>query len=95
MGWNWRPTDWWRWQLAYSLLKIDLHLHDDSASILGESAEGRSPQQQLSLRTGFDPISGVEADLWLRYVDKLPDPEQAVDAYGPWTPVLHGGRTVT
>lgn len=48
-----------------------------------ESAEGQSPQQQLSLRTGFDPTPGVEADLWLRYVDELSDPGQAIGAY--WT----------
>ena len=63
---NWRTTDWWNLQAAYSYLKIDLKTDQ-----LGEFFEKQSPNHQISLRSSMDLPHDVELDLWLRYTDNV------------------------
>ena len=69
---NLMPNDWWRVELAYTYLKLD----QESGST---DIEDSSPQNQLSIRSAMDMPRNFELDLWLRYVDRLP--ELNVDDY--------------
>lgn len=70
---NWLALDWWRFQAAYTYLQIQLHLDPDSRDTVSERAEGESPHHQLFLRSSMDLSRDLELDLWVRYVDSLPD----------------------
>ncbi|MEN8129009.1 MAG: TonB-dependent receptor [Pseudomonadota bacterium] len=69
---DWRPLKDWRLRASYNFLQMDLRLDEGSGDIASTSAEGKSPQHQISLRSSFDLPHNLEIDLWLRYVDRLP-----------------------
>ncbi len=70
---SWRARDWWRFDLAYTLLQIELELDADSSNSVPEDiGEGSSPQHQISLLSSMALPSQWELDLWARYVDDLP-----------------------
>jgi len=82
-----RLSSWWRTQLTYSCLEMQLHPSGNLNSFLYfnrnpnisktirwvsvESYEYRSPHHTASLRSSFDFMRNVNLDLWLRYVDAL------------------------
>jgi iron complex outermembrane receptor protein len=72
---TWKPYDWWRLQATYSYLKITSYLDTTDLSIFNiveqGNAAGDSPQNQFSVRSGFDLGRQVTMDLWLRGVDQL------------------------
>ncbi len=72
---SWNPWDFWKLAAAYSYLQIYLH-NDGSvpdALFNVEGFEGNSPHHQLSLQSRMDLFDNFELDLWLRYVDNLPN----------------------
>ena len=71
---DWRMLDWWRWHGSYAYLHMDL---DDTAQ--GLSTAGQNPRHQFSLRSAMNLSHNLELDLWLRYVDDLPD--LGIDSY--------------
>ena len=79
---DWRPTDRWRVQLAYTYLRMNVD------SFPGE--EGSSPDNQLSLRSELALRDDVDLDLWLRAVGDLPaidvDGYTTLDARLAWRP---------
>lgn len=66
-----KPLDWWRLQLAYTFLRMDLQ-ETGQGLYAGEDAEGESPRNQVSLRSMMDLSPTITLDTWLRYVDNLP-----------------------
>ncbi|MDD2366929.1 MAG: TonB-dependent receptor [Desulfuromonadaceae bacterium] len=69
---EWTPLDWWRIQSAYSYQKFKMYLKGTSIDIINKgNAEGGTPSQQLSLRSGFDLSRQIKLDLWLRGVGHL------------------------
>ena len=66
-----KPLDWWRLQLAYTFLRMDLQ-ETGQGLLASEDAEGESPRNQISLRSMMNLCSSVTLDTWLRYVDNLP-----------------------
>jgi iron complex outermembrane receptor protein len=66
-----KPLDWWRLQLAYTFLRLDLH-ETGQGLLASEDAEGESPRNQVSLRSMMNLTKSVTLDTWLRYVDNLP-----------------------
>lgn len=64
---------WWRTELSYSILDIQLHVDPDSGDIYSEAEEGSDPHHQFSIRSSMDVSRSVELDVWLRYVDALPN----------------------
>lgn len=66
-----KPLDWWRLQLAYTYLRLDLQ-ETGQGLYASEDAEGESPRNQISLRSMMDLPSNITLDTWLRYVDNLP-----------------------
>jgi len=69
---EWQATDSWRLDAAYSFLRTDLHLAEDSGDTQSMQEEGQSPRHQFSLRSMTDLSDELELDWWLRYVDALP-----------------------
>ncbi|MDZ3836618.1 MAG: TonB-dependent receptor [Rhodospirillales bacterium] len=74
---RWTATPWWRLDLAYTYIELDLQ---DPGDLEGQKAiQGTSPRHQASLRSTMDLGSGWEFDLWPRYVADLES--VGVDAY--------------
>ncbi|MFA6283259.1 MAG: TonB-dependent receptor, partial [Desulfurivibrionaceae bacterium] len=73
-----KPLDWWRLQLAYTFLRLDLH-ETGQGLLASEDAEGESPRNQISLRSMMNLPNNVTCDTWLRYVDNLPT--YGIDSY--------------
>lgn len=69
---NLHITPWWRVQPGYSLIKMDLHKRASSQDTTSEADEGKTPQQQWSLRSSMDLPHHVSLDCLVRYVDRLP-----------------------
>ncbi|MDB6121346.1 MAG: ligand-gated TonB-dependent outer rane channel [Pedosphaera sp.] len=69
---TWQVTKRWRLTPAYTLLEMQLHRQPGSTDTTSEADEGRSPQQQFSLRSSLDLPQGFSVDATLRYVDRLP-----------------------
>jgi iron complex outermembrane recepter protein len=69
---DWRSTEWWHQQLAYTYLRMKMHPEEPGSFSEYIAKLGTSPEHQLSYRSGFDLTKGVHLDLWLRYVDTLP-----------------------
>lgn len=69
---DWRPLDWWRLQGTYSYQNLTMYLDGNSTDSINKgNAEGDVPQNQISLRSGFNLGKQVTLDLWLRGVDHL------------------------
>ena len=85
---NWQATDDWRLQLAYSWLRVDLQNKPGFPDVIPVVREGSQPRNLVSLLSSFDIRPNLEFDLWLYYVDEMPDlaigtpaSATAVDAY--------------
>ena len=81
----WQMLDWWRWDINYSLLKMDFEGQDAADQI------GISPQQSFSLRSALSPLKNVDLDLLFRYVDTYIDPDindyVSMDIRLAWRPI--------
>ncbi len=69
---DWQPFEWWQLKGSYTWWKAERELDIDGLV-------GSSPRNQLSVRSAINFPHEIEWDLWLRYVDNLP--ELDVDAY--------------
>ncbi len=63
---------WWRLKPSYTLLEMDLHKRASSTDTTSLADEGKSPQQQFTLRSQMDLPHHISFDGALRYVDSLP-----------------------
>ena len=88
---DFQPLNWWRLQLSYSFLEMNLSLKDASLDTTSESAEGESPQNKVSIRSMMDLPHNLELDIWFRYVDNLPtqrlDDYTTLDVRFAWKPL--------
>ncbi|GLI38940.1 TonB-dependent receptor [Geobacter hydrogenophilus] len=88
---DWLALEWWRLHAAYSFLEMQMRLDPDSNSLfyLGFT-QGTSPRHQGSLRSSMELGRSVELDVWVRYVDRLPefdiDRYVTLDARLAWKP---------
>jgi iron complex outermembrane recepter protein len=84
-------ADWWRLKPAYTLLKMDLHKRASSTDTTSLPDEGKSPQQQFTLRSQMELPRNITFDCALRYVDSLPalriDSYWTLDVRVAWRPV--------
>jgi iron complex outermembrane receptor protein len=91
----WQPLEWWRLQLSYTHLELQLHREAGSNDGGFEAAEGSSPQHQVSLRSSWNLGQRWEFDAWLRHVDGLKAQARTVDSYATldlrlaWRPDEH------
>jgi iron complex outermembrane receptor protein len=79
---HWKPTERWALEFVYSY--VDLQFVG-RRSLLSSEFENQ-PEQQVSLRSGFNITADIELDLWTRYVDKVPLYSGALDQFGPNNP---------
>ena len=63
----WQAADWWRWDMAYSYLRIDI----DTRSEKDNTQNSDGPQHQASLRSAVNLSKDMDFDFWLRYVDNV------------------------
>ncbi|MFZ3209423.1 MAG: TonB-dependent receptor [Geobacteraceae bacterium] len=61
-----KAADWWRFQAAYTYLRVIMDSQVENAS-----PHGQDPQNQFTIRSSMDIGKDIELDLWLKYVDKL------------------------
>ncbi len=76
---NIQPANWWSLHPAYTFLQIQLHTNSLSNDVLNYEIERQNPHHQFSLRSSMDLSKVVDFDLWLRYVDNIP--QMNVPAY--------------
>jgi iron complex outermembrane recepter protein len=89
---NYYLADWWRWQVGYTFLHIQLWPKPGSTDIVSEvAAEGNSPRHQVFWRSLVNLPARVEFDTILRYVDALPSQRVgayvALDVHLGWRPI--------
>ncbi len=60
----WQMLYWWRWDVNYSLLKMDFNSRD------AMEEHGQSPQQRVFVRSVISPTESIDMDIMYRYVDK-------------------------
>ena len=68
---DWRPGSQWRVWGSYTYLVLNLQKDGTSGDPLSEAAEDHAPAHQLALRTSTQLSRSWNADLGLRYVDKV------------------------
>jgi iron complex outermembrane recepter protein len=76
---KWQVTDWWRLSPGLRLLYKDLEFKPGSNSLLGVEQASNDATSHASLASSMDLGSTITMDIFLRYVDELPDPP--LDAY--------------
>ena len=84
LGADWHPAKCWRLYGAYSFLEMNLHPDSGlSATTVAnaQSAEGRSPRNQVFLQSSLDLPRDMELDVMGRFVDRLPGFMQEIPAY--------------
>ena len=86
----WYALDTWRINATYSYLQMQLHAENGDSN-LSESEEDRTPHHKFSIRSSVDILPSLDWDLWLRYVDTVPDFNVAsyitMDTRLAWRPV--------
>ncbi|QQS55392.1 MAG: TonB-dependent receptor [Candidatus Competibacteraceae bacterium] len=70
---NWQAADRWRLQLAYSYLQVELQNKLGFSELIPVVRDGSQPHHQVSLRSSVDIRHDLEFDLWLYYVDQMPE----------------------
>jgi len=73
LGPRWQVTDWWRLQMTYSFLEMNLRRKPGSNDTTSEGAEERSPHHQATVRSTVDLPGNWTLDGAVRYVDSLPN----------------------
>lgn len=68
---NWQVTDIWRLAATYSYVEIQLHNRAQSPNGIIETDEGRTPENQASLRSHLDLPWNLEFDTGLYYADTI------------------------
>jgi iron complex outermembrane receptor protein len=66
----WRPRTRWQLHLAYSYLQSEI---DGARTAEQIDPNSTTPSHQISLRSSHDLSDYFTLDVWLRYVDNLPD----------------------
>lgn len=74
-----QPVPWFRTEVDYTWLDVDIHRAPGSRSVGNVSIEANDPSHVFGWRTSIDLPRNVEADATLRAVGTLPDPR--VPAY--------------
>lgn len=87
----WQPADFLDLKLTYSWLEMRMHSDGPQPANDQLAMIGTYPEQQVSLRSGFDLGSDVRLDLWLRYVGALEqdktDDYTELEARISWVPL--------
>ncbi|NOQ76478.1 MAG: TonB-dependent receptor [Methylococcaceae bacterium] len=81
----WQMLDWWRWDINYSLLKMEFDSQDAAAET------GTAPQQSTSVRSAVSVTKEIDLDLLFRHIDTYKDPDikayVSMDIRLAWRPI--------
>lgn len=69
---TWKAWDNLSFNATYSYLQMQLHA-ENGVSNLSESSEKHSPHHKFSIRSSFNVLETLDWDMWVRYVDTVPD----------------------
>ncbi len=87
---KWQPTRWWELDLGYKAMSVNIHRGPGGRDVNNGSGEGNDPNHMFVLRSSMDLPGNVELDVFLRYVDRLPQPQTpaylTADVRLGWTP---------
>ena len=87
---NWQPVPWWRLQLHYAHLEMDLTREPGSNDSGAANVAGNSPESQAAVRSYIELPGDFSLYAGMRYVDELPNQRvpsyTAVDATLAWQP---------
>ena len=72
-----QAADWWRLDLAYSYLNMDIDTNHN------DNQYGEEARHQVSLRSAIN-LGNVDLDLWLRYVDDVKSVNSRTPETGRW-----------
>jgi iron complex outermembrane receptor protein len=99
IGPDWKPAHWWRVQASYSYLHMVLRDRPGSLDAsTARTAEGSSPEHEVTIQSFVDLPRNFEVDQTCRYVSALP--AQRVGSYWTgdaqlsWRPAAHIGLSV-
>jgi iron complex outermembrane receptor protein len=85
---NWEPLPWWRLQLHYARLNMDLVRDPASNDVGAARVAGNSPEDQAAVRSYFELPGNFSLYAGARYVAELPSQNvpsyTAVDASLEW-----------
>ncbi len=70
---SWQVMENWRLSGYYSFIRMFFHQNSGEIAVSGEGGEDKVPQHQFSLRSSMDFSEQLHWDLWVRYVDALPN----------------------
>jgi iron complex outermembrane recepter protein len=88
---DYQLTDWWRLGAGGRLMRSRFRLRPGGLDMSLDQMRGNDPDIQVALRSHMDLPYGLELDLALRAVDRLPDPRVpgyvTADARLGWRPV--------
>lgn len=70
---SWQVMDKWRLTGYYSFIRMFFHQQSGMVNVSGEGGEDKVPEHQFSLRSSMDFSEQLHWDLWVRYVDALPN----------------------
>jgi iron complex outermembrane recepter protein len=94
-----RPLPWWKMQLAYTFLYINLVPDSSSRDLRAESIEHENPANQVYLRSSWDLGANIDLDLMPRYVAGLSaldvEPYVELDARLAWRPLKNAEVSLT
>ena len=69
---DWHPLSWWRFQTAYTYVRLVAERNGDPANdSSAREAEGQVPRSQLSLRSSIDLWANQQFDVWVKRVGSL------------------------
>lgn len=74
-------TDWWNIRAGYSHLQKFIDVKAGSNDVNGGLGEGNDHKHRLVLHSSMNIMSDWEADVMLRFVDRLPNPGAIVPSY--------------
>jgi iron complex outermembrane receptor protein len=87
---NWQPVPWWRLQLHYAHLEMDLIREPGSRDTSAANLAGNSPEDQAAVRSYIELPGDFSLYAGVRYVAELPNQRvpsyTAVDASLEWQP---------
>ncbi len=74
-------SQWWRLRTGYSLFHKEVVLKEWSRDVSNGQAEGNDARHRLQIHSLMDLPWNLQLDMWLRYVDRLPNANAVVPGF--------------
>lgn len=95
---SWKALDNLKIDATYSYIQMQLHAENGDSN-LSENAEKQTPHHKASIRSSLNILSSLDWDIWLRYVDNVPDFQipsyVTLDTRLAWQPIKSLNLSIT